>query len=202
MGCFEERPCFLPGEVAQGLAPQAGNPAKEPYAYAKHGRCGVRAAVEPLPGQRRSPVRARRTKRADTPFRQQLAARYPQATKIRLVLDNLTPHALRTFYDCLPAALAPRLADCFAVSYPPKGGSWLHQMELDFWALSRQGLPRRLPPQAPLAHQVYGWSGERQAPAGKIHWHFPIADARQTLNSHYQKVLKGNRMYRNTSSTV
>jgi len=33
----------------------------------------------------------------------------------------------------------------------------------------------------------------------KCHWHFTIADARQTRNSHYQKVLKGNRMYRNTA---
>jgi hypothetical protein len=153
---------LLLGDVVEGLAPQPGKPAKEPYAYAKHGRCCVLAAVAPLPGQRLYPVRARRTKRAYTPFRQQLAARSPQATKIRLVLDNLNPHALSSFYDCLPAALAQRLADRFQVSYPPKGGSWLHQMELDFSALSRQCLQRRLPTQAHLAHQAYGWSRERQ----------------------------------------
>ena len=167
MVCFDERPCFLPGDVVEGLAPQPGKPAKEPYAYAKHGRCGVRAAVEPLPDQRRYPVRARRPKRADTPLRQQLAARYPQATKIRLVLDNLTPHALRTFYDCLPAALAQRLADRFAVSYPPKGGSWLHQMELDFSALSRQGLPRRLPPRPPWPPKCMAGAANARRQPGK-----------------------------------
>ena len=95
--CFDERPCFLIGDVAEGLAPQPGKPAREHYAYAKHGACCVLAAVEPLPGQRRYQVRARRTKREYTQFMQQLAARYPQATKIRLVQDNLNTHALSTF---------------------------------------------------------------------------------------------------------
>ena len=89
---------------------------------------------------------------------QQLAARYPQAEKIRLVQDNLNTHALSTCYSCLPAAMAHQLAARFAVYYPPKGGSWLNQMELDFSALARQCLQRRIPPQAQLAYQVHTWS--------------------------------------------
>ena len=46
--CFDERPCFLIGDVVEGLAPQPGKPAKEHYAYTKHGSCCVLAAVEPL----------------------------------------------------------------------------------------------------------------------------------------------------------
>lgn len=86
--CFDERPCFLLGDVVEGLAPQPtqpgkkGQPAKEHYAYSKHGSCCVLAAVEPLTGQRLYQVRAQRTKREYTQFRQQLAARYPQAEKI------------------------------------------------------------------------------------------------------------------------
>lgn len=34
---FDERPCFLIGEVVEGLAPQRGKLAKEHYAYSKHG---------------------------------------------------------------------------------------------------------------------------------------------------------------------
>lgn len=113
--CFDERPCFLLGDVVQGLAPPPGKPAKEHYAYAKHGSCCVLAAVEPLTGQRLYQVRAQRTKREYTQFRQQLAARYPRATQIRLVQDNLNPPALRTFYDCLPAAMAQQLAERFEV---------------------------------------------------------------------------------------
>lgn len=53
---------------------------------------------------------------------QQLAARYPEAGKIRLVQNNLTP-ALNTFYDCLPTAMPQRLAARFEVYYAPQCGS-------------------------------------------------------------------------------
>ena len=99
-------------------------------------------------------MRARRTKREHTQFRQQLAARYPQATKIRLGQDNRNPHALSTFYDGLPAALAQRLAGRLEVYYTPKCGSWLNQIEPDFPALARQCLKQRIPTQAQLAYQV------------------------------------------------
>lgn len=197
--CFDERPCFLLGDVVEGLAPQPGQPAKQPDAYAKHGSWCVLAAVEPLTGPRRYQVRARRTKRDYPPFMQQLAARYPPAEKIRLVLDNLTTHALSSFYDGLPAAMARRLADRFERYYPPKGGGWLNPIELDFSALARQCLKRRIPTQAHLAYQVYGWSHERQARQVKIHWQFTLEQARQALNKQYQKVNRCNKKYAKTS---
>ncbi len=113
--CFDERPCFLLGDVDEGLPPHPGKPAREHYAYTRHGSCCVLAAVEPLTSQRLYQVRAQRTKSKCTPFVQQLAARHPRAEKIRLVQDNPNTHALSTFSDCLPAALAQRLAERFAV---------------------------------------------------------------------------------------
>jgi transposase len=203
--CFDERPCFLLGEVVEGLAPQpvqpgkAGQVAKQHYAYSKHGSCCVLAAVEPLTGQRLYQVRAQRTKRAYTQFLQQLAARYPQAEKIHLVQDNLHTHALRTFYDCLPAGMAEKLAARFEVHYTPKCGSWLNQIERDCSALARQCLKRRIPTQAQLAYQVYCWSRQRQAEGIKIRWQFTVTQARHTLNSQYCMVNRANRKYAETS---
>ena len=144
-------------------------------------------------------MRAQRTKRDYTQFRQQLAARYPQATKIRLVQDKLNTHALSTFYDCLPAAMAEKLAARFELQYTPKCGSWLNQIELDFSALSRQCLKRRIPTQTQLAYQVHCWSRPRQQQGVKIRWQSTVVQARQTLNSQYQKVNKANKKYANTS---
>jgi transposase len=197
--CFDERPCFLLGDVVEGLAPQPGRPAKEHYSYSKHGSCCVLAAVEPLTGQRLYQVRTQRTKREYTQFMQQLAARYPLAEKIRLVQDNLNTHTPSTFYDCLPAAMAQRLADRFELYYTPKSGSWLNMIELDFSALSRQCLKRRIPTQAQLAYQVHTWYRQRHEQRVPIHWQFTVQQARQTLNSQYQKVNKANRIYRKTS---
>ncbi len=188
---------FCPATWSRGWP--RSQPAKEHYAYTKHGSCCVLAAVEPLTGQRLYQVRQQRTKREYTQFMQQLAARYPQAEKIRLVWDNLNTHALSTFYDCLPAAMAQRLAARFEVHYTPKCGSWLHQIELDFSALSRECLKRRIPTQVQLAYQVYCWSRQRQAQQVTIRWQFTVADARQTRNSQYQKAKNANKKYAKTS---
>jgi hypothetical protein len=37
--CFDERPCFLIGEVIEPIAMQTGKVAKEHYAYEKKGSC-------------------------------------------------------------------------------------------------------------------------------------------------------------------
>jgi len=197
--CFDERPCFLLGEAVDGLAPQPGQPAKQHYAYSKHGSCCVLAAVEPLTGRRLYQGRGQRTKREYVQFLQQLARRYPDAHTIYVVQDNLNTHTLSALYDCLPATLARTLAARFCFVYTPKGGSWLNQIELDFSALSRQCLQRRIPTQAQLPYQVHCWSHVRQAQQVKIHWQFPIEQACQTPNSHYQKVNKVNQKYAKTS---
>jgi len=66
------------------------------HAYEELGSCAL-PAIESLAGRRLAQVRARRTKREFTYFCQALAAAYPDAIKIRLVLDNLNTHT----HQCL-----------------------------------------------------------------------------------------------------
>jgi hypothetical protein len=89
MLCFDERPCFLIAETVAGIEMKAGHPARENYAYEKKGSCALLATIEPLTGQRIADVFARRTKREFALHLQKVAANYPKAEKIRLVLDNL-----------------------------------------------------------------------------------------------------------------
>ena len=37
--CFDERPCFLIGNLVKGLDMQPGQVEKENYSYSKHGSC-------------------------------------------------------------------------------------------------------------------------------------------------------------------
>jgi len=115
--------------------------------------------------------------------------------------DNVNTHTRSALYDCLPATMARALAARFCFVYTPKGGSWLNRIEVDFSALRRQGLKRRIPTQAQLAYQVHCGSHARQAQQVKSHGPFTIEQARQTLNSQYQKVNKVNQKYAKTSST-
>lgn len=92
------------------LALQSGQVRKEHYAYEKLGSCALLAAIEPLTGRRLAQVHTRRTKREFAAFCQAMAAAYPAAHKIRLVLDNLNTHNASAFYEALPADEAFALA--------------------------------------------------------------------------------------------
>ena len=41
--CYDERPCFLIGELVKGLQLKAGQPVREHYAYEKNGSCNLLA---------------------------------------------------------------------------------------------------------------------------------------------------------------
>ncbi len=70
--CFDERPCFLIGEMVDPLPLTTGKVAKEHYAYAKNGSCALLAAIEPLTGRRLAHVKAQRTKKEYAEFCQAL----------------------------------------------------------------------------------------------------------------------------------
>ena len=70
---------------------------------------------------------------------------------MRLVQDNLNPHNASSFYQQLPAAEAFALTQRFEFYDTPKSASWLNMIEIEFSALSRQCLDRRIPSQEKLA---------------------------------------------------
>jgi transposase len=200
--CFDERPCFLIGDKVEALAMQSGQVRKEHYAYEKLGSCALLAAIEPLTGQRLAQVHERRTKREFTLFCQALAATYPAAVKIRLVLDNLNTHNASAFYESLPADEAFALAQRFAFYYTPKSASWLNMIEIEFSALSRLCLKRRIPTIEQLEREVMALISERHEKRIKIHWQFSLEAARTKLSKHYHHVNPVNQKYRKTYVTL
>lgn len=190
--CLDERPCFLIGDVVEPLAMQTGQVRKEHYAYAKLGSCTLFAAIEPLTGNRLAQVHTRRTKREFALFCQAVAAAYLGATKIRLVLDNLNTHNASAFYENLPADEAFALAQRFEFFYTPKSASWLNMIEIEFSALSRLCLQRRIPTRELLESELLAIIAERTQKRIKINWQFSIEVCRQKLNSRYSIVNEVN----------
>jgi hypothetical protein len=190
--CFDERPCFLIGDTLLPRAMRKGEIAKQHYEYEKLGSCVLLAAIEPLTGRRLAQVHERRTKREFTLFCQQLAALYADATKIRLVLDNLNTHNASAFYEHLSAEEAFALTQRFEFHYTPKGASWLNMIECEFSVISRQCLDRRIATIERLRSEVLALLQERDAKAIKIRWQFSIQTARSKFNSHYHRVNQAN----------
>lgn len=186
--CFDERPCFLLDEVMQPIAMRQGHVRKEHYVYEKQGSCALFAAIEPLTGQRLAQVHPHRTKKEFTLFCQAIAHAYPQATQIRLVLDNLNTHDIGAFYDNLPADEALALAQRFAFYFTPYSASWLNMVEIEFSALTRLCLNRRIPTMEKLEAEVKAIIADRNAQRIKIHWQFSVDACREKLNERYSVV--------------
>ena len=192
--CFDERPCFLIGERVDAIAMQSGEVKKEHYAYEKFGSCALLASIEPLSGKRLAQVHSRRTKREYALFCQSLAAQYPDAIKIRLVQDNLNTHNASSFYEHLPMAEAFALAQRFEFFYTPKSASWLNMIEIEFSALARTCLHRRIPTMEQLEREVLALVSEPHEQRIKIKWQFSIEKARDKFSRHYANINPSNQM--------
>jgi len=182
--CLDERPCFLIGDVIEPIAMQRGTVRKEHYAYEKNGSCALFAAIEPLTGFRVAQVYPTRTRKEFTLFCQKVAAAYPDAEVIRVVLDNLNTHNFGAFYHHLPADEAFALAQRFEFIYTPKGASWLNMIEIEFSALARLCLNRRIPTIEQLEKEIMALIADRNHKRIKINWQFTIDHARTKLNRH------------------
>ena len=194
--CFDERPCFLIGDRVDPIAMQEGKVRKEHYAYEKNGSCTLFAAVEPLTGNRLGQVHRYRTRKEFTLFCQTLAATYPDAKKIRLVLDNLNTHNSGAFYANLPADEAFALAQRFDFWFTPKSASWLNMIEIEFSALARLCLHRRIPTMEKLESEVLALIADRRQKQIKINWQFSIETCREKLNARYSVVNDANSKFK------
>lgn len=190
--CYDERPCFLIGEMVAGLQMKGGQPAREHYAYEKNGSCNLLASIEPLTGRRIVDVFDQRRKLEFALHFKRVAAEFPEAQKIRVVLDNLNTHNASAFYEVFAAEEAFRLAQKFEFYYTPPKASWLNMIEIEFSAISRLCLDRRIPTKAELEAEVLAIVKEREEKAIKIEWQFSIEKSRKKLKRHYEEVNSDN----------
>jgi hypothetical protein len=64
--------------------------------------------------------------------------------------------------------------------------------EIEFSALAKKCLDRRIKDLSTLDKEVLAWSKQRNEEQVKIHWSFTVKTARTTLASKYQKVNPDN----------
>lgn len=189
--CFDERPCQLLADVRDPLPPLPGGPGGGArlvdHEYERGGTCHVHVAFEPLTGHRCVGVTERRRKQEFAEAVRRLAEEdYPEAEKIRLVLDNLSTHTAAAFYETFPAEQARSLARRIEFVYTPVHGSWLNIAEIEVSALVRQCLgKRRLPDEGTLRREVEAWAEERNRLGASVDWRFTTEDARTKLRSLY-----------------
>ena len=189
--CLDETSKQLVGETRRVLAARPGAPVRYDYEYERHGTGNVFMVCEPLAGKRHVKVTARRTK-VDWAhlIRELVDVRYPQATRLTLVMDNLNTHGPSSLYEAFEPTEARRLLERLELHYTPKHGSWLNIAEIELSVLGRQCLARRIPTAAKLEHEVATWEKDRNLNATRVDWRFTTADARIKLKRLHPSIQK------------
>ena len=180
-----DAPRQLIRETRVPIPERPGRPARHDYEYARCGTCNVFMAAEPLAGKRMTKVTERKTKIDWATFLADIAARYEDATRITLVMDNLSTHRPGALYEAYPPAQAKALWDRFEFVYTPKHGSWLNVAEVELNVMIRQCLNRRIDCIEVLRREVAAWQASRDGIQAKVDWQFTTDEARIKLKRLY-----------------
>lgn len=187
--CMDETNKQLVGETRTPVPARRGQPRRIDYEYERRGTADVFLFTEPLGNWRCVEITETRT-RVDWARQIQtlVDVDYPQATKIRLVMDNLNTHSIGSLYEAFPPEEARRIAEKLEIHYTPKHGSWLNVAEVELRVLTVQCLSRRIADSATLRREVAAWEKARNESDAHVDWQFTSADARIHLKQLYPRI--------------
>jgi hypothetical protein len=155
--CMDESPRQLIDETRTPIVGGPGRPTRYDYEYKRCGTCNIFMANEPLTGWRLVEVTERKTKIDWAHFVEKIAARYADAERITLVMDNLNTHAPGSLYETFLPDKAKALWDRFEFVFTPKHGSWLNMAEIELNVLIGQCLKRRIADIDKMRSEVNAW---------------------------------------------
>jgi len=183
--CMDESPKQLIRETRQAIPARPGQAERHDYEYERCGVCNLFLASEPLAGRRFVQVTQSKTKSDWARFLHALAASYPDAARITLVMDNLSTHTAGALYEVFAPAEAKRLRDRFEFVYTPKTGSWLNMAEIELQVLMGQCLNRRIDDIETVRSEVDAWQRRRNHSKAVVNWRFTTETARIKLRRLY-----------------
>lgn len=183
---FDETTKQLIQETRQPLPAKPGQPERYDYEYERNGTRNLFLFTEPQTGWRHISITEQRTMRDFAHEMKWLVDdRYPEAEKIRVVLDNLNTHKPASLYEAFTAPEARRLLTKLEFHYTPKHGSWLNMAEIELSVLQRQCLDRRIADEETLKREIAAWEEYRNIERATIDWRFSVTDAREKLKRLY-----------------
>ena len=185
--CFDEMPYQMVAEKRVPIPARPGAPERYHYEYERAGVRNLFMIFEPRASRRHIDVRKRRTAKDFAEEMRKLAdEHYPQAEKIRVLLDNLNTHTGAALYEAFEPAEARRILRKLEFHYTPKHASWLNQVEVEFSVLSRECIGgRRIADEGMLQREVNAWERERNDAGKTVAWRFTAEDARTKLERLY-----------------
>ena len=189
--CFDESPTQLIGEARQPIPASPGQLERYDCEYRRNGTVNLFVFLDAHRPWRKVKVTDHRTGRDFAHcMRELLDVHYPQAERIRVVLDNLSTHSAGALYEAFPAPEARRLLRRLEFHYTPKHASWLNMVEIEIGVLRGQCLDRRIGERDRLVTEIAAWERQRNASGARVKWMFTTERARAKLGRAYPDIAK------------
>jgi transposase len=186
--CFDESPTQLIGETRQPIPATPGQIERVDYEYRRNGTANLFVFLDAHRSWRKVNVTDRRTaKDFAVCMRELVDLHYPQAERIRVVMDNLSTHTPGSLYEAFPAPEAHRILERLEFHFTPKHASWLNMVEIEIGVLKGQCLGRRIDTREWLEREVAAWECQRNAAGARVRWMFTTENARAKMGRAYPK---------------
>jgi hypothetical protein len=184
--CFDESPTQLIGEARQPIPAAPGRPERVDYEYRRNGTVNLFVFIDAHRPWRKVKVTEHRAA-GDFALcmRELVDVDFPQAERIRLVVDNLSTHTPAALYATFPPGEARRILRRIEFHYTPKHASWLNMAEIEISVLKEQCLDRRIESRDRLVVEVDAWQSQRNQSGARINWMFSTDKARSKMARAY-----------------
>jgi transposase len=184
--CFDESPTQLIGEVRQPIPAEPGQIERYDCEYKRNGTANLFVFLDAHRSWRKVKVT---DSRAAVDFaacmRELTDVDFPEAERIRVVMDNLSTHTAGALYHAFPACEARRVLQRLEFHYVPKHASWLNMVEIEIGVLRSQCLDRRIDNRERLASEIAAWQRQRNASGARVKWMFTTEKARAKMGRAY-----------------
>jgi len=182
--CFDESPSQLIGETRQPIPAAPGRPQRFDYEYRRNGTVNLFVCIDAHRPWRKVKVTEHRAA-GDFALcmRELVDVDFPEAERIRLVVDNLSTHTAAALYATFPPGEARRILKRLEFHYTPKHASWLNMAEIG--VLKGQCLDRRIESYDCLVVEIDAWQRERNQIGARINWMFSTDKARSKMARAY-----------------
>ena len=186
--CFDESPVQLIGETRLPIPAKPGQIERYDCEYRRNGTANLFVFLDVNRPWRKVKVTERRAAEDFATCMRELAeVHYPEAERIRVVLDNLSTHSAGALYQTFPADEARRVLRRLEFHYVPKHASWLNMVEIEIGVLASQCLDRRIESYPRLVAETAAWEKRRNAERARIKWMFTTEKARAKMGRAYPK---------------
>ncbi len=184
--CFDESPTQLIGEVRQPIPAEPGQIERYDCEYKRNGTANLFIFLDAhRPWRKVKVTDSRAAVDFVTCMRELTDLHFPQAERIRVVLDNLSTHTAGAFYQAFPACEARRVLQRMEFHYVPKHASWLNMVEIEIGVLRSQCLDRRIDSREHLVSEIAAWERQRNASGARIKWMLTTDKARAKMGRAY-----------------